>query len=231
MLLSPDGRRALATVVLIWTALSLWKFRVTSTLLFSAASSAPPVPQSSALPAGHPLAANTSYRPAPFACTRECGLVCEPEHAEIHCQMLKCCACDFCRQWLMEPERRPATAAPRTALAAYPPPVNATRRGSSGAVTAHPQPTRSLPTASKDDAEPLAMNSHRHTVALGVLTESRESARFKAMESTWLNQFDYVMVFESHTDSVARVQQIWKYVPTRLYERFPQASMARAWLG
>ena len=32
-----------------------------------------------------------------------------------------------------------------------------------------------------------------------------------------------VMVFESHTESVARVQQIWKYVPQRLYERFPNA--------
>ena len=28
------------------------------------------------------------------------------------------------------------------------------------------------------------------------------------------------MVFESHTD-VARVQQIWKYIPQRLYKRFP----------
>ena len=28
-----------------------------------------------------------------------------------------------------------------------------------------------------------------------------------------------VMVFESHTESVARVQQIWKYIPQRLYER------------
>jgi len=27
------------------------------------------------------------------------------------------------------------------------------------------------------------------------------------------------MVFESHTESVSRVQQIWKYVPQRLYER------------
>ena len=26
------------------------------------------------------------------------------------------------------------------------------------------------------------------------------------------------MVFESHTESVSRVQQIWKYVPQRLYE-------------
>jgi hypothetical protein len=31
------------------------------------------------------------------------------------------------------------------------------------------------------------------------------------------------MVFESHTESVSRVQQIWKYVPQRLYERFPNA--------
>ena len=31
------------------------------------------------------------------------------------------------------------------------------------------------------------------------------------------------MVFESHTESVSRVQQIWKYVPQRLYERFPDA--------
>ena len=129
----------------------------------------------------------------------------------------------------MEPERRPSTAAPRTALAAYPPPLNATRRGSSGAFTARPQPNHSLPTASKAEAAPQATKRHRHTVALGVLTESRESARFKAMESTWLNQFDYVMVFESHTDSVARVQQIWKYVPTRLYERFPQASKEHGW--
>ena len=66
-------------------------------------------------------------------------------------------------------------------------------------------------------------DGHRHSVALGVLTESRESARFKAMESTWLTQFDSVMVFESHTESVSRVQQIWKYVPQRLYERFPGA--------
>ena len=39
-----------------------------------------------------------------------------------------------------------------------------------------------------------------------------------AQESTWLTQFESVMVFESHTESVSRVQQIWKYVPQRLYE-------------
>lgn len=30
------------------------------------------------------------------------------------------------------------------------------------------------------------------------------------------------MVFESHTD-VSRVQQVWKYVPQRLYQRYPRA--------
>jgi hypothetical protein len=59
-------------------------------------------------------------------------------------------------------------------------------------------------------------------VAVGVLTRSRNSSRFRALESTWLGQFGEAEVFESHTD-VSRVQQIWKYLPQRLHSRFPSA--------
>ena len=31
-----------------------------------------------------------------------------------------------------------------------------------------------------------------------------------------------MLVVESHTD-VAKVQQIWKYIPKRLYDRYPDA--------
>ena len=48
-----------------------------------------------------------------------------------------------------------------------------------------------------------------------------------AQESTWLTQFESVMVFESHTESVSRVQQIWKYVPQRLYEVHHTAHITR----
>ena len=43
-----------------------------------------------------------------------------------------------------------------------------------------------------------------------------------ALADTWLPLFSHVMVFESHTD-VSRVQQVWKYVPQRLFKRFPHA--------
>ena len=58
-------------------------------------------------------------------------------------------------------------------------------------------------------------------IALGLLTQSKTSSRFRALTNTWLPHFQpYVMVFESHTD-VSRVQQIWKYIPSRLYKAFP----------
>ena len=58
-------------------------------------------------------------------------------------------------------------------------------------------------------------------IALGLLTQSKTSSRFRALTNTWLPHFQpYVMVFESHTD-VSRVQQIWKYILTRLYKAFP----------
>jgi hypothetical protein len=65
--------------------------------------------------------------------------------------------------------------------------------------------------------------SSQARVALGLLTQSKASPRYLALAATWLPLFDDVMVFESHTD-VARVQQIWKYVPQRLYQRFPSAA-------
>lgn len=57
---------------------------------------------------------------------------------------------------------------------------------------------------------------------MGVLTQALDSPRWHALEATWIHQFDRVMVFESHTD-VAKVQQIWKYIPQRLYTRFPDS--------
>jgi hypothetical protein len=59
-------------------------------------------------------------------------------------------------------------------------------------------------------------------VAVGVLTQSKSSARYKALASTWLSLFEHVLIFESHTD-VSRVQQIWKYVPQRLHRKYPHA--------
>ena len=63
----------------------------------------------------------------------------------------------------------------------------------------------------------------RRRVAVGVLTHSKASPKYASLEETWLPLFEQVVVFESHTD-VSRVQQIWKYVPQRLYMRFPHAS-------
>lgn len=46
-------------------------------------------------------------------------------------------------------------------------------------------------------------------LALGVLTQSRASERWKALEETWISSFPKILVVESHVD-VSRVQQIWK---------------------
>lgn len=46
-------------------------------------------------------------------------------------------------------------------------------------------------------------------LALGVLTQSRASDRWKAIQDTWISRFPKVLVVESHVD-VSRVQQIWK---------------------
>jgi len=59
-------------------------------------------------------------------------------------------------------------------------------------------------------------------LALGVLTQSRATERWAVLEETWIGQFARVLVVESHVD-VSRVQQIWKYVPQRLYTKFPDA--------
>ena len=60
-------------------------------------------------------------------------------------------------------------------------------------------------------------------VAVGVLTKSRTSERYAALQATWLPHFGQVLVFESHTE-MARAQQVWKYIPQRLYTRFPHAA-------
>ena len=46
-----------------------------------------------------------------------------------------------------------------------------------------------------------------HGVAVGILTQSKDTSRFMALEDSWAPLFDQLMVFESHTD-VARVQQV-----------------------
>ncbi|KAL1499334.1 hypothetical protein AB1Y20_011541 [Prymnesium parvum] len=51
---------------------------------------------------------------------------------------------------------------------------------------------------------------------------SKSSHRFRALRASWAPLFRQLVVFESHTN-VARVQQIWKYVPQRLYAQFPRA--------
>mgnify|MGYP006134237433 CR=1 FL=1 len=69
------------------------------------------------------------------------------------------------------------------------------------AVSRAPSAEVSLPTPQSTS---MVVSGHKHTVALGVLTESRESPRFVALESTWLNQFEFVMVFEHRGTSISR---------------------------
>ena len=49
-------------------------------------------------------------------------------------------------------------------------------------------------------------------VAVGVLTQSKGSARYAALLGTWLRLFLDVLVFESHTDvlQTSEIQQTWK---------------------
>lgn len=125
--------------------------------------------------------------------------------AAFHSPLSKCCACSFCLAADTggpEPRRQPTQAdgGGGAAAAASGPAASVGERDvppPSGRAAAMARSAAGPPTSDAD--------GHRHSVALGVLTESRESARFKAMESTWLTQFDSVMVFESHTESVSRV--------------------------
>jgi len=182
---------------------------------------------------------NASHPPAPAAasCTG-CEPVCTARHTEFHCPLRKCCACSFCLAagiGELEPPRLPAEAQ-RTLPPPPPPPLAHGLSGGAAAAAAGPTASKGAHTVSISTRSAPATSDaggHRHSVALGVLTESRESSRFKAMETTWLTQFGSVMVFESHTQSVSRVQQIWKYVPQRLYEgrAHRSASVQQHWLG
>lgn len=135
--------------------------------------------------ASHPLA----------SCTR-CEPFCTATHAEFHCPLRKCCGCAFCRlaASAVEPEpprQQPAEvrAAQRPPPPPLPPPAARSSRGGAAAAAAGPDSSdgeHSITVSTRSNPPAGDAGGHRHSVALGVLTESRESLRFKAMESTWM---------------------------------------------
>eukprot|EP00965_Chrysotila_dentata_P114898 3797524-Pleurochrysis_carterae.AAC.2 len=68
----------------------------------------------------------------------------------------------------------------------------------------------SVPTSATAAALASASASaSERSVAVGVLTQSRDSPRWLALEATWIHQFDQVMVFESHTDVAKARARAW----------------------
>ena len=130
----------------------------------------------------------------PGAASR-CDAFCSARQAARDCASCTCRACSFCGV--------PVQALPGSGLVR----ANGSRRNGGVAARRHGVP-------------PPGPQLKR--VAVGVLTQSRETTRWRALEATWVSLFDHLMVFESHTN-LARVQQVWKYLPQRLYERFPAA--------
>ena len=139
------------------------------------------------------------------SCTR-CEQFCVATHAEFHCPLRKCCACAFChipgRAAYPEPARQqPAEARAAQRPPPPPPPLPARSRGGAAAAAAAAADAADAAAAADPDSSDgkhsvtvstrsspptVDAGGHRHSVALGVLTESRESARFKAMERTRL---------------------------------------------
>ena len=122
--------------------------------------------------ASHPLA------PMVPRCTG-CEPFCKATHAEFHCRLRKCCACPFCLAAASAagPAQRPPPPPP------LPPPARS--RGGAAAAAARPggaeEGEHSVTVSTRSSSGPSLVGGHRHSVALGVLTESRESQRFKAM--------------------------------------------------
>ena len=145
--------------------------------------------------ASHPLA------PMAASCTR-CEPFCAATHAEFHCPLRKCCGCSFCHTTTSsaepEPQRQPAEAraAQRPPPPPLPPPASssgaaaADAAAATGSASSDGEHSVTVSTRSSPPAGAGGAGGHRHSVALGVLTESRESARFKAMESMRLTNPD-----------------------------------------
>ena len=137
------------------------------------------------------------------SCTR-CEPFCVATHAEFHCPLRKCCACPFCRIAARAAEPEPSRQQPAEARAAQrpppPPPLPARSQGGAAAAATAAAAADAAAATDSDSSDgkhsvtvstrssppTVGAGGHRHSVALGVLTESRESARFKAMERTRL---------------------------------------------